>query len=74
MRMDWSKMMRDAGIEESPGRVEASKMRRFEATFREKSGWEHVEIIDAMSYHGALKKLKGRSKTLYSLEKLDQVS
>jgi hypothetical protein len=67
MRMDWSKMMRDAGIEESPGRVEASKMRQFEATFREKSGWEHVEIIDAMSYHGALKKLKGRSKTLFSL-------
>ena len=66
--------MRDAGIEESPGRVEASKMRQFEATFREKSGWEHVEIIDAMSYHGALKKLKGRSRTLYSLEKLDQVS
>ncbi len=59
--------MRDAGIEESPGRVEASKMRQFEATFREKSGWEHVEIIDAMSYHGALKKLKGRSKTLFSL-------
>ncbi len=59
--------MRDAGIEESPGKVEASKMRRFEATFREKSGWEHVEIIDAMSYHGALKKLKGRSKTLFSL-------
>jgi hypothetical protein len=66
--------MHDAGIEESPGKVEASKMRRFEATFREKSGWEHVEIIDAMSYHGALKKLKCRSKTLYSLEKLDQVS
>jgi hypothetical protein len=65
--MDWSKMMRDAGIEESPGRVEASKMRRFEATFREKSGLEHVEVIDAMSYHGALKKLKGRSKTLFSL-------
>lgn len=59
--------MRDAGIEESPGRVEASKMRRFEATFREKSGLEHVEVIDAMSYHGALKKLKGRSKTLFSL-------
>ena len=59
--------MLDAGIEESPGKVEASKMRRFEATFREKSGWEHVEIIDAMSYHGALKKLKGRSKTLFSL-------
>jgi len=59
--------MHDAGIEESPGRVEASKMRRFEATFREKSGGEHVEIIDAMSYHGALKKLKGRSKTLFSL-------
>ena len=59
--------MRDAGIEESPGRVEASKRQRFEATFREKSGLEHVEIIDAMSYHGALKKLKGRSKTLFSL-------
>jgi hypothetical protein len=42
-------------------------MRRFEATFREKSGLEHVEVIDAMSYHGALKKLKGRSKTLHSL-------
>jgi hypothetical protein len=65
--MDWSKMMLDAGIEESPGREEASKMLRFEASFREKSGLEHVEVIDAMSYHGALKKLKGRSKTLHSL-------
>ena len=59
--------MRDAGIEESPGRAEACKMRRFEVTFREKNGLEHVEVIDAMSYHGALKKLKGRSKTLFSL-------
>ena len=59
--------MRDAGIEESPGRVEASKRQRFEATFREKNGLEHVYVIDAMSYHGALKKLKGRSKTLFSL-------
>jgi hypothetical protein len=42
-------------------------MLRFEASFREKSGLEHVEVIDAMSYHGALKKLKGRSKTLFSL-------
>jgi hypothetical protein len=67
MRMDWSKMMRDAGIADSPGRAEACKMQRFEATFREKTGSEHVEIIEAMSYHGALKKLKGRSKTLFSL-------
>jgi hypothetical protein len=67
MRMDWAKMMRDAGIEDSPGREEASKMLRFEAAFREKSGLQHSEIINAMSYHGALKKLKGRSKTLYSL-------
>jgi hypothetical protein len=67
MRMDWNKMMRDAGIEESPGRKEASKMLRFEAAFREKSGLQHSEIINAMSYHGALKKLKGRSKALLSL-------
>ena len=67
MRMDWNKMMRDAGISESPGRQEACKMQRFEVTFREKNGLEHVEIINAMSYHGALKKLKGRSKTLFSL-------
>ena len=59
--------MLDAGIKESPGREEASKMLRFEAAFREKSGLEHSEIINAMSYHGALKKLKGRSKTLCSL-------
>ena len=59
--------MRDAGIEESPGRQEACKVLRFEATFCEKSGLEHVEIINAMSYHGALRKLKGRSKTLFSL-------
>ena len=65
--MDWSKLMRDAGIADSPGRQEACKMLRFEATFREKTGSEHVEIIKAMSYHGALKKLKGRSKTLFSL-------
>jgi hypothetical protein len=65
--MDWSKIMSDAGIADSPGRQEACERQRFEATFREKSGLEHVEIIDAMSYHGALKKLKGRSKTLFSL-------
>ncbi len=59
--------MSDAGIADSPGRAEACKFQRFRATFREKSGWEHCEIIDAMSYHGALKKLKGRSKTLFSL-------
>ena len=59
--------MSDAGISESPGRQEACKVLRFEATFREKTGSEHVEIINAMSYHGALKKLKGRSKTLFSL-------
>lgn len=59
--------MRDAGISESPGRQEACKMLQFEATFREKSGLEHTESIAAMSYHGALKKLKGRSKTLFSL-------
>ena len=69
--MDWARMMRDAGIEESPGREEASRMLRFEAAFREKSGLQHVEIINAMSYHGALKKLKGRSKTLLSLQKID---
>jgi len=59
--------MSDAGIADSPGRQEACKMQRFEVTFREKNGFEHVEIINAMSYHGALKKLKGRSKTLFSL-------
>ena len=41
--------MRDAGIADSPGRQEACKMMRFEATFREKSGWEHTEFVDAMS-------------------------
>jgi hypothetical protein len=65
--MDWSQMMRDAGIADSPGRKEACKMLRFEAVFREKSGLEHTEFIEAMSYYGALKKLKGRSKTLFSL-------
>ena len=59
--------MRDAGIADSPGRKEASKILRFEAVFREKSGLEHTEFIETMSYHGALKKLKGRSKTLFSL-------
>jgi len=59
--------MSDAGISESPGTQEACKVLRFEATFREKTGSEHVEIINAMSYHGALKKLKSRSKTLFSL-------
>lgn len=59
--------MSDAGIADSPGRQEACKMMRFEATFREKTGSEHVENIKAMSYHGALKKLKGRSRTLFSL-------
>jgi len=59
--------MRDAGIADSPGRKEACRILRFEAVFREKSGLEHTEFIEAMSYHGALKKLKGRSKTLFSL-------
>ena len=59
--------MRDAGISESPGRQEACKVLRFEATFRERTGSEHVETIEAMSYHGALRKLKGKSKTLFSL-------
>ena len=59
--------MRDAGIADSPGRKEASRILRFEAVFREKSGLEHTEFIEAMSYHGALKKLKGRSKTLFSV-------
>lgn len=63
--------MRDASIPDSPGRAEACRMLRFKATFREKSGWEHAEFIEAMSHHGALKKLKGRSKNLYSLSLVD---
>ena len=70
--IDWNELMRKGGIADSPGRQKACQVYRYRATFREgKPGSEHVEIIEAMSHHGALKKLKGRSKTLYSLEKLD---
>jgi len=64
--------MSDAGIPESPGRVEASEVYRYLATFMEaKAGSEYSVIIEAMSYHGALKKLKGRSKKLLSLVRIN---
>ena len=70
--IDWGKLMSDAGIPESPGRVEASEVYRYLATFMEaKAGSEHSVIIEAMSYHGALKKLKGRSKRLLSLVRIN---
>ena len=64
--------MSDAGIPESPGRLEASKVYRYLATFMEsKGGAKHSVIIEAMSYHGALKKIKGRSKALLSLVRIN---
>ncbi len=70
--IDWNQLIRDGKISESPGKAEASQMLFFKATFREKSGAEHSETIAAMSYHGALRKLKGRSKTLISLKKIHE--
>ena len=70
--MDWGKIMRDGNIPESPGREEASKMIRYRAVFREKkTGLETVEIIEAMSLHGAMRKIKSRIKALHSLVECD---
>ena len=64
--------MRKGGITDSPDRQEACQIYRYQATFREgKPGSEHIEIIEAMSYHGALRKLKGRTKRLLSLVKIN---
>ena len=64
--------MRDGNITESPGRGEASKMIRYRAVFREKkTGLETVEIIEAMSLHGAMRKIKSRIKALHSLVECD---
>ncbi len=70
--IDWNELMRKGGIADSPGRQEACQIYRYQATFREgKPGSEHVEIIEAMSYHGALRKIKGRSKRLLSLMRIN---
>jgi hypothetical protein len=70
--MDWGKIMRNGNIPESPGREEASKMVRYRAVFREKkTGLETVEIIEAMSLHGAMRKMKSRIKALHSLVECD---
>ena len=47
-------------------------MIRYRAVFREKkTGLETVEIIEAMSLHGAMRKIKSRSKVLFSLAECD---
>jgi hypothetical protein len=70
--MDWNRIMRNGNIPESPGREEAATMIRYRAVFREKkTGLETVEIIEAMSLHGAMRKIKSRSKVLFSLIKCD---
>ena len=70
--MNWGKIMRDGNIPESPGREEASRMVRYRAVFREKkTGLETVEIIEAMSLHGAMRKIKSRIKALHSLVECD---
>lgn len=65
--------MRDGNIPESPGREESAKMIRYKAVFREKkTGLETIEIIEAMSLHGAIRKIKSRSKVLFSLTECDE--
>lgn len=65
--------MNDAGIPESPGREDASRMTRYKAVFREKkTGLETVEFIEAMSIHGAMRKIKSRVKSLISLLECDE--
>lgn len=65
--------MRDGNIPESPGREESARMIRYKAVFREKkTGLETVEIIEAMSLHGAIRKIKSRSKVLFSLTECDE--
>jgi hypothetical protein len=65
--------MRDGNIPESPGREESAKMIRYKAVFREKkTGLETVEIIEAMSLHGAIRKIKSRSKVLFSLTECNE--
>jgi len=64
--------MRNGNIPESPGREEAAKMIRYRAVFREKkTGLETVEIIEAMSLHGAARKIKSRIQVLFSLTECD---
>ena len=71
--MDWNTIMRNGNIPESPGREEAATMIRYRAVFREKkTGLETVEIIEAMSLHGAMRKIKSRSKVLFSLIECDE--
>lgn len=70
--MDWTRIMRDGNIPESPGREEASRMIRYRAVFRDKkTSQETVEVIEAMSLHGAMRKIKSRSKVLFSLAECD---
>jgi hypothetical protein len=70
--MDWNRIMRNGNIPESPGREEAATMIRYRAVFREKkTGLETIEIIEAMSLHGAMRKIKSRSKVLFSLTECD---
>lgn len=65
--------MRDGNIPESPGREESAKMIRYKAVFREKkTGLETIEIIEAMSLHGAIRKIKSRSKVLFSLTECNE--
>jgi len=64
--------MRNGNISDSPGREEAAKMIRYRAVFREKkTGLETVEIIEAMSLHGAARKIKSRIQVLFSLTECD---
>lgn len=67
--MNWTQILADSGIPESPGRPKAAQMMTFEAVFK-----NHTEVIKAMSFRGALKKLKGRSKDLQMLCTADEQS
>tara|TARA_B100001939_G_scaffold317489_1_gene304192 strand:+ start:496 stop:717 length:222 start_codon:yes stop_codon:yes gene_type:complete len=66
--MNWNEIMRKGGIPESPGREQAAQMHKYRAVFREKkTGLEQVLFLEAMSLHGAMRKLKGRTQNIVSL-------
>ena len=46
---------------ESPGREEAAKMLRFKVRFvNKKTGFEDTVFLEAMSLHGAMRKIKSK--------------
>jgi hypothetical protein len=63
--MNWTRILRDGGVPEPPGREEALMpvQQMFRATLRRKKGGATVsETIEAPSYHVALAQVRQRFK------------